>query len=184
MDTISSNSISYKGVVKIDISQKGKHFPLTMFNNGTVYLGLLFSKILAGYFNSSDIPKWFDFEVSEGQGIWRSLVRTSVPLTGATYYPLTGNDGDPLVEDGDPTGMIGKVKFVATLQSSNIKSFSTTNKLLRFSMWDNNAQRQCLATLGDSSTDGEMNSNLQLMYDALKAGQDAIITWTMYIINN
>lgn len=177
MKTNSSNGLSYTGVVHIDFLKNDATFHIKLHNQGTISLGTFFSKALAGSFSKDDCPQWLNFESEDSPGRWQSLLRVAVPFTGTTYVPQEMSDAN------DTPATIGEVKFVATLQSNNVRSTSVENKLLRLSMWNNRTPQNALAYIEDETISGDINKNLILTYNALSSGQDAVVNWLMYITN-
>lgn len=177
MKTNSSNGLSYNGVANIDFLKNDATFHIKLHNQGTISLGTFFTKALSGSFSKDDCPQWLNFEAQESSGRWQSLLRVTIPFTGITYIP------QEMIDDNDTPATIGEVKFVATLQSNNIRSTSVENKLLRLSMWNNRTPQNALAYIEDNNMAGDINKNLILTYNALYSGQDAVVSWIMYITN-
>ena len=177
MQSNSKNILQYAGNVVVQLKHKNKLNTLHIHNQGTTNLGLFLAKALTGKFNKEDCPTWFNFEYQDSvSGRWIPLLRVIVPLTGATYFPVADPTTD--LDVNDPTGTIGKVKVIATAQSSNTRVTAVGNSKLRLSLWDGKVSPTLLAEV---SGDGAINDDLQLMYTALRSGQDAIVNWTMYI---
>lgn len=172
MDTISQNSISYEGKVKVLLKRDSKTKVLNLHNSGTINLGLFFAKALVKSFDPNDAPHWLTLEYKFNESTWVSLSPSMVPLSGGTYFPQEEND----------SSLIGLVKFITVLQHSSLRE-GISNKTLRLVMYDNNYTKKPLAFIGGDTDSQEIQSNLYSLYEAINAGQDAIIEWQLQIHN-
>ena len=176
MKSISQSSLSYSGNAIVKIQRGDKFFTIDLHNQGTENLGLFFSKSLAGYFSKNDCPRWFNFEYKDSAGKWISLLRTYVPLTGATYI----TDSEKF-----DVNTIGQVRFIAVLQQNLIRPTTMSGFPLRFSMYDDNGSKKLLAYIqGDPQNNTKTYEGLNNTYTAVSGGQDAIVEWIMNINNN
>ena len=101
-----------------------------------------------------------------------------MPFTGTTY-------GNAVNSSNDPTGTIAKVQFTAAIPTSAVIRRSNLNgKAIRMVMWNNNIPKQPLAFIqGVVNSADTIGSNIKLLYEALRSGQDAVVDWIMYILN-
>lgn len=172
METVSRNTISYEGKVKVTLRNRGLSKQFVVNNNGTVNLGLFFAKALLQSYNTADTPQWLALEYKDGDR-WSMLTRSMSPLTGGTYFPQT-----------DTSDHIGEVKFISVLQQSNVRNISINGKTLRLSLYDNNYEKKVLAFIGGDNSVPETQNDLSNLYTAILGGQDAIIEWQMLIYNH
>ena len=184
MKESSTNSFQYSGIARVHLTQKGKEYSFTVHNQGTDNLGNFFMKSLSGYYSTnidaykSDRPQWFSFEYEDAPGNWIPLIKSVVPFTGTTY-------GNAVNSSNDPTGTIAKVQFTAAIPTSAVIRRSNLNgKAIRMVMWNNNIPKQPLAFIqGVVNSADTIGSNIKLLYEALRSGQDAVVDWIMYILN-
>ena len=172
METISRNTISYEGRVKVTLRNKGLSKQFIVNNNGTVNLGLFFAKALLQSYNTADTPQWLALEYKDGDN-WSMLTRSMSPLTGGTYFPQT-----------ETSDHIGEVKFISVLQQRNVRSISISGKTLRLSLYDNNYTKKVLAFIGGDTSSTSTQEALVNLYNAISGGQDAIIEWQMLLYNH
>lgn len=172
METVSRNTVSYEGKVKVTLRNRGLSKQFVVNNNGTVNLGLFFAKALLQSYNATDTPQWLALEYKDGDS-WSMLTRSMSPLTGGTYFPQT-----------ETSDHIGEVKFISVLQQNNVRSISVSGKTLRLSLYDNNYIKKVLAFIGGDNSSTDTQNDLSNLYTAILGGQDAIIEWQMLIYNH
>lgn len=180
MNSLASNSLDYKGIVTVKLNKGNKSYSVPMHNAGTEYLGNFISKALACYYVNNvtsmknDAPTWFNLEYQDSSKNWQPLLKNVVPLTGTTY----GKD------TSDLSTVLGKVRFVIPLQSSSvIIRTGIANRNIRISLYNNRVPKEILATIEGEKLGDDINVTLHTLYDALTSGQDAMINWVMFILN-
>ena len=178
-NTIIQNGFGYQGVVKITYKDRGHKHSVTLRNEGTSYLGDLISIALSGDLRSlSSIEdrcaSSLTFELYDGNE-WRNLLSVSSPLTSSVW-------GEAVTDVSNNTDVIGKNKFSAIIPTSSIiRGYDSLVESRNLRLKLSNNRGEDLAYIND--TIGSDARTLPLLYTALISGQDALIDWTMYILN-
>lgn len=173
---ITSVNMGYEGIAHITLKDKRSKFEFTLQNEGTEALGELISIALSGDPIALETlrvrkPANLSFEIAANAAgtQYRTLIAGRVPLTSAVW-------GSAVKSDTTSDNIIGRTQFTAFVSASSvIFGSNVTSATLRLRLSDINGND--LAYITDNS------GNLAMMYTALCAGQDAIVEWTMYILN-
>lgn len=183
-NTYTTTPIGYYGSVDITIKNKNRKYKINMHNAGTQALGNLISIALSGDAqNIGSIPNrcpnklTFDFLQD---GVWRPLLSSASPLTSSVW----GVSVPPAEDDSqflNNTNIIGQNRFSTIVNTGSIlRGFASavSTSTTRLCLINNLGEE--LATLERTGTE---NNPFILLYTALTSGQDALIDWTMYILN-
>lgn len=179
------NNIGYEGIVTITYKHKGYKHSIKVHNEGTVQLGDLISIAISGdqrNINSlqNRSPSLLGFEMQLNEEEWRPLIAYNIPITSRVW----GNSVPTSTEDSkfiDNPNVIGKNRFSATIPSGAVNRGNTPNNAMAVRLKLLNSLGQDLAYFTELKDEKERK--LPLLYTALTSGQDALIDWTMYILN-
>lgn len=184
-NTSSINNIGYAGEARIKLLIGNKPVVLRLNNAGTEHLGTLLSIALSGDTNNiqslkNRVPSKFGFQIEMGMntGDWRNLLYGVTPVTSGVWGTAVHEASDSIYLN-NPL-VIGKTQFTALVSNSLVqRNYTVTdNTNLRIMLMNNLNQE--LAIIQDL---GEKERTLPLLYTALINGQDALIEWTLYILN-
>lgn len=175
LNTKTNDNVGYTGKVSIRLKNKTK--PLIFKNEGTLQLGSLIADILSGSSTainslSSRVPQWIGFEVMIGEQ-YVPLLNRQVPFTAIVT-------GDSVQDNNPPQNVIGKIQFTATIMNIAVIVRTGLGQSYRLKML--NSSGEALAYIYDNRSSGQ--NQLELLYNALKGGQDALIDWIMYFSNS
>lgn len=172
INTNTLNTFGYKGIARITIKNKKRRHSFLLTNEGTLALGSVIVDALANRFNSRRIPQWIGFDIQRDTE-YQTILNRQIPLTGI----VTGDSvNDPELPQEN---VIGKIQFTAVIISSDLIKipYSGNNYRLKIT----NSSGEDLAYIYDIRPSGQ--NQLQLLYNALNSGQDALIDWVMYFSN-
>lgn len=157
------NDLMYNGNVHITL---GTDDTIIVNNTGTIHLGRVITKALAGYSITNEIPKFLDIYVMDSNSNYRiSLLNRKLPFTGIMY----NNNID------DTQGsLIGDLKLHCIVLHTNKTQNSVSNGDVRFGIY--NSKEDLLAEV--------ISTNLRDVYNGISDGTDCIVDWTMSFYNS
>lgn len=183
-DTSIKSNIGYYGSVVITFKNGKYKNKIKLHNEGTEALGTLISIALSGDLrNINSISErcasriGFQLKISETE--WRDLITAPSVVTSSVWGPSVGTIEDSEFQ-GNPN-VIGTVQFSSVMSTGsvirgyNVESSYDMRMILRNSLGEDLAY---IVELGSQD-----ERKLPLMYTALVNGQDALINWTMFILN-
>lgn len=186
-NTLITNNVGYIGSVKITYRYKNTSHSIRIKNEGTSSLGDLISIALSGDQRnintiSSRCPNSIGFEFRlNSTSEYRQLLSNNAPIT-SSIWGASVNDIENSTFSGN-SNVIGKNRFSAIISTGlSIPGFSSSLSsadTIRLKLV--NSRGESLAYISEYSTTEE--KSLPLLYTALVNGQDALIEWTMYILN-
>ena len=172
INTNTLNTFGYKGVARITIKNKTRKHSFLLTNEGTSILGSVIVDALANRFNSRRIPQWVGFDVQR-DAEYQTILNRQIPFTGI----VTGDSvNDPELPQEN---VIGKIQFTAVITSSDLIRSIYSGNNFRLKMISSSGED--LAYIYDIRPTAQ--NQLQLLYNALYSGQDALIDWIMYFSN-
>ena len=181
-----TNNVGYVGSVKITYKDRGHKHSVYLHNEGTQYLGNLISIALAGDSRNIDsirnrCASAISFEVKMSENEWRTLISGTSPITSSVWGEAVGTIEDSKFNDNP--NVIGRNRFSSIMSTGLvIRGYGTTvqNQDLRLRLINN--RNEDLAYIYDLASSEDRD--LPMLYTALENGQDALIDWTMYILNH
>ena len=181
LQTIGNNCLGYVGEAKVTIKDRGYAHSFFLHNRGTDKLGTLISIVLAGDLkemanigNRRPSSIGFEYKAGDSEDSWISLLAGRVPLSSSVWGAAACIDPNSKV---DRNLVIGMNKYSAIFTSNSVRlGFINSLKGRPIRLILKNSMNQDLAEI--------RNDKLDKLYIALSAGQDALIDWSMYLVNS
>ena len=183
-NAFSTTSVGYYGSVEIILKNGTKKYNLKLHNAGTTALGDLISIALCGDLQNLNTlqtrcANQLTFDFSQ-DGEWRPLLSVSTPLTSAVWGISVPQDAEES-QFYNNINVIGKTRFSCIISTETVLTgFSSLVNQGTARLCLLNSRNEVLATIERNGPDDDTFS---LLYTALTSGQDALINWTMYILN-
>lgn len=168
-----SNSFIYEGKINIKLKNKEKSYTLKAHNTGTKLLVNTIAKALSGANISENIPRYLDFIYGEKEnGEYKnkptSILKSIIPFTGKVYGDVAKTP--ELAQDENCSCLL----LSATISANDRHVVQNApNKQLRML----NSNQEALAIIENK------DNLLDLLYESLKDGTDAILEWRMIFSN-
>lgn len=177
-------AIGYKGVVELQFKNGSHKHSLVVNNEGTEELGTLISIVLSGdQRNIASISQrtasHIGFQMKINEREWRDLVSVPATITSGVWGPSVNSIMDSkFVNNPD---VIGKAQFSAVMSTGSvIRGYNISSKYdMRLVL--RNSLGSALAYINEAAN--KEDRSLPLLYTALVNGQDALIVWSMFILN-
>lgn len=177
-------AIGYKGLVDIQFKNGSHKHTLTVNNEGTEELGTIISVVLSGdQRNIASIGQKsassIGLQLKINDNEWRDLVSVPATITSGVWGPSVNSISDSkFVNNPD---VIGKTQFSAVMTTGSvIRGYNVSGRYdMRLVL--QNSQGVALAYINEAANKEERS--LPLLYTALVNGQDALIVWSMFILN-
>lgn len=176
---LNQNNIGYAGEVKISYPHNGYKRSVYLHNAGTPELGNILSQILAGDFRvitnntAGRIVTHLGFSRRQGNADY-SLLTSNPPITSSVWGSAVPTNSNSAFYNN--SNIIGKNRFSSVISYNLVIKGININdsSVLKLSLFSNEGLE--LATIEDTE-------HLPALYQALVNGQDALIDWTMYLLN-
>ena len=177
-------AIGYKGLVDIQFKNGSHKHTLTVNNEGTEELGTVISIVLSGDLrNIASIGQRsasnIGLQIRINEDEWRDLVSVPATITSGVWGPSVNSISDnKFVNNPD---VIGKAQFSAVMNTGSvIRGYNVSGKYdMRLVLL--NSRGAALAYINEAAN--KEDRSLPLLYTALVNGQDALIVWSMFILN-
>lgn len=179
------NNVGYLGIVTITYKDRGHKHSVKIYNEGTQYLGDLISIAISGdRRNITSIqnrcPSFLNFEMQLNEQEWRPLLAYNIPITSSVW----GSSVPTTTEDSafvNNPNVIGRNRFSALIPTGSVNRGNNVSNAMSARLKLVNNLGQDLAYI--TETNDQQDRDLPLLYTALTNGQDALVDWTMYILN-
>lgn len=178
------NNIGYYGSVVITFKNKGRKHSIKVHNEGTEDLGTLISIALCGDQRNINLltgrcASRIGFQLRISDTEWRDLITAPSVITSSVWGPSVGEIENSEFQNND--NVIGVTQFSSVMSTGSVIRGYNVNSSYDMRLVLRNSRGEDLAYINELGT--EQDRSLPLLYTALTNGQDALINWTMFILN-